>query len=115
MPSPSDRTETSAATPMMIPSVERSVRSGFARSVSKPTRSDEAAIRSNMSLDGVGDERFSTYGRPRPRFQQGARAWDRESGPGMGPQSNSDMGPRVRLGLGTAVRTANTDYADFTD
>src|SRR5687767_13655663 len=96
MPSPSDRTETSAATPMMIPSVERSVRSGFARSVSKPTRSDEAAIRSNMSLGGVRDERFPTYGRPRPRFQQGARAWDRDPDSGMGPRVQFGIGPRVQ-------------------
>src|SRR4029079_17251379 len=44
MPSPTDKTETRAPTPMTIPSVERMVRNGFARSVSNPTDIDIARI-----------------------------------------------------------------------
>src|SRR5687768_13890337 len=72
MPSPSDSTDTSAATPIVIPSVDSNVRSGFVRSVSKPTRSEEAAIRSSMSLGGFG-KASSPYGRSRGRFQQAGR------------------------------------------
>src|SRR5215204_3072795 len=71
MPSPRESTETRAATPMMMPSVERSVRSGLARSVSKPTRSDAAAMRSNMRMAGkAGNRAFSTYGPCQVRFQR---------------------------------------------
>src|SRR4029079_17884689 len=73
MPSPRERTDTRAATPMMMPSVDRSVRSGLARSVSKPTRSEEAAMRSSISL-GEGSGAFGRtcpYGRRQSGFRQG--------------------------------------------
>jgi hypothetical protein len=40
MPSPSESTATSDATPMTMPSVERKVRNGLARSVAALTRND---------------------------------------------------------------------------
>src|SRR5688500_17723774 len=53
MPSPSESTATSDATPIVTPSVERKVRSGFSRSVARPTR---RAAEAGAGMGGRGGE-----------------------------------------------------------
>src|SRR5687767_10717546 len=70
MPSPSESTATSDATPIVTPSVERKVRSGFSRSVARPTRSAVEAG-ADMGRRGVGEEGAGPT-RTRPTRFQGA-------------------------------------------
>src|SRR5262245_493292 len=49
MPSPSDNTETSAPTPMMMPRVESVVRRGFMRSIRSATPTDISAMRRSVN------------------------------------------------------------------